>query len=1042
MKILQGPAGSGKTFWCLEQLRRAQREGDWDRVHLLVPAQSAYSMRAALPTEDLRVVLGRPVLTFDARSSGASFAEWALEGVTGESAWTEAISEVDQLLRVRRMLQEHPPGCGGLAEAARTLGFAQELLRLFREWKEALLTPGEIAGAFGPDARLARQRELARLYALHRDDLAAAGKPDTADLQRRALDWLAAHPERLAGQRFLVDSFSHFTHWQLEVLRLLAKRAESLTVAFPYEEDRPWVFEHLDNDRLSLTSHLASAADIRTLSPPRRFHPSARAIAGLERGLYQVRPGGVPEDDSVACFAAADPDAELEEIARRIRVLVRDHGYRHDEIAVLFRGLQASRRRVQEIFRARGVPVFIPDGEELLHTAPARAARQLLRLHRSTADADTAMALFRSSLVPGLRDDADRLEMRARSEGLVRAARLLEQAPALLGETSPLAPVARALSRLTSEPGPRDGAGWAGRVREGLAALGAEDARRADPRLFLRHHAEWAGVEELLGHLEAHFQGPVALDRFEAVFLELLSAQPGGEVPHLGGCVLVGDVFLSRLPEVRALFLPGLSEGLFPAPVSEDRLLPDADRRRIAAHTGRRLPLASERSLEEYYFFYVAVTRASERLCLSRPAADRDGSGLQPSPFLREAARALGPWLRERRVTAFDADFANSADLAELESRVALELSRPRAEGERVTAEARALYNARLSRGGPSPWEMPEAPGEIARLKRSRLAMAPTALEIFAGCPFRHFAQFPLRLREAREKDFGPLEDGTLLDDVATRCLRELKAAGGVESTGGVEALTARLHELLDEEVRRRLPGLVERPLWKVRVEMLRGALGRFARALWAEHQEGKWIPAHFQLAFGPGHRGTVPADPASLEAPLVLRNEQVELRLSGRMDRVDRAADDPSRMRILDYKRSARSSVAARLRDGRLLQANLYRLALAAMPGVTAETVGHFHFKDGKFQDFDRALNRGRKSAELPPLDVEDHTRKLALRLGEEIGAGVVGVRPASGECDFCPYISVCRVDQWVRVLAVEQGDDDTAAPDAASGEGEGADA
>jgi ATP-dependent helicase/nuclease subunit B len=242
LTLLEGPAGSGKTHFCLEALRQAQREGRHGSTLLLVPAQNAYSLRAALHATaagepDPPVILGQPVLTFDSRSASSSFAGWVLRDRA--KLWEQRLSETEQLILVRRFLRARP--AGPLESSSRTLGFHQELLRLFREWKEALLAPEELEAAFpAGEPGAARQRELCDLYRLYRDELIRLERHDSEDLQWTALEELRRDVPRVRETRFLVDGFSHFTQWQLSALEILAKDAESLTITFPYEEGRRW----------------------------------------------------------------------------------------------------------------------------------------------------------------------------------------------------------------------------------------------------------------------------------------------------------------------------------------------------------------------------------------------------------------------------------------------------------------------------------------------------------------------------------------------------------------------------------------------------------------------------------------------------------------------------------------------------------------------------------------------------------------------------------------------------------------------------------
>ena len=82
----------------------------------------------------------------------------------------------------------------------------------------------------------------------------------------------------------------------------------------------------------------------------------------------------------------------------------------------------------------------------------------------------------------------------------------------------------------------------------------------------------------------------------------------------------------------------GLAEGEFPATLSEDPFLRDADRRRLRVECGLPLELSTEGAEAE--FFYETITRPRERLLLTRPRLADNGAPWQASPYW-EAVRRL-----------------------------------------------------------------------------------------------------------------------------------------------------------------------------------------------------------------------------------------------------------------------------------------------------------------------------------------------------------------------------------------------------------------
>ena len=103
--------------------------------------------------------------------------------------------------------------------------------------------------------------------------------------------------------------------------------------------------------------------------------------------------------------------------------------------------------------------------------------------------------------------------------------------------------------------------------------------------------------------------------------------------------ILVADVVQARGLPFRAVAVLGLAEGEFPATLSEDPFLRDADRRRLRGECGLPLELSTESAEAE--FFYETITRPRERLLLTRPRLADNGAPWQASPYWEEVRRLV-----------------------------------------------------------------------------------------------------------------------------------------------------------------------------------------------------------------------------------------------------------------------------------------------------------------------------------------------------------------------------------------------------------------
>jgi len=100
--------------------------------------------------------------------------------------------------------------------------------------------------------------------------------------------------------------------------------------------------------------------------------------------------------------------------------------------------------------------------------------------------------------------------------------------------------------------------------------------------------------------------------------------------------VNVINVLEARQWEIPVVFVGGLLEKEFPQQVRENLFLKDYYRSRLNTAGKIVLREACEKMDEERYLFYIAITRARERLYLSYPSANSNGNLTLPSFFLSD----------------------------------------------------------------------------------------------------------------------------------------------------------------------------------------------------------------------------------------------------------------------------------------------------------------------------------------------------------------------------------------------------------------------
>src|SRR6185295_12079483 len=251
---------------------------------------------------------------------------------------------------------------------------------------------------------------------------------------------------------------------------------------------------------------------------------------------------------------------------------------------------------------------------------------------------------------------------------------------------------------------------------------------------------------------------------------------------HQGVQVL--DAMTARGRTVRALFVLGLNEKLFPRYVREDPFLRDRQRLILQSTLGYKIDEKLAGHEEELLLFELLGRSASHRLYLSYQRADESGRAMAPSSFISMTmrnSRFVGrqevtvPRRLTQRISERPAiqDLLPARDLTLgclLQGYDARSLVNAREGWDRALFEQGLATLQTLERDsselGPFDGMVGGADSNLpTAMERS---FSPTALERYATCPFQYFVEKVLRLeavRRARDNHLPPVMFGTLVHE-------------------------------------------------------------------------------------------------------------------------------------------------------------------------------------------------------------------------------------------------------------------------------------
>jgi ATP-dependent helicase/DNAse subunit B len=1072
--ILCGPAGSGKTGRLLERLRACVRAAPGSALWL---GPTRRGVEATLAS------LGQPLPGPDGPRL-MTFAEFIDEILQVNDPTAQPLSGVQRRLLLEDVVDrlQGDKELSYFEHVLDTRGFRDGLLGLLVELQRNGVSATRFSRVTARRGQGASPKEpqCARLYARYRRELHGLNLLDEEGRAERACELLRegrCDPFAGVGAVF-VDGFTDFTRTQLDLLAALAGRVKELWLTLPDEDgdDRPELFAR---PRVTL-EHLRERSGSALLceerlnpgsSPPTLFDARPAGLRHLERQLFRPQRLLTPSVDAagIACIEAPGLLGEARLVARRIKVLLRD-GTRPDDVLVILRDLAPYADLIHEVFDEYEIPLDLDFADPLTRNPAVAVLLRALRLPEDDWLFAGVTALLRNTYFrPRWPEVAERPDLPQRAEVLLR----------LLGEPrgreAYLAAVRRWAEQL--QPGLEDE-----QAEESRRRRTHELARECRPfleRLFLAwnnapsrarlaKHLDWLRrFAEDLGIVRAAAEDARDNEALDCLWRELdLWAEREATRPGKGAAVLERRRFHSRLTslagaaglartacgpsrvrvlsaaqarhlEAEHVFLMGLGERGFPRLTVPPSLLDDPERQALR-QAGIDLPPADDLMPEEMLLFYQAVTRARRGLVLSYPAVDERGQELLPSSFYLAARACFQPGAvpverRRMLLEAFDSDEPLSA--AECRVRAAARWHEgviasadlPRDLKANLT-DAAELIRWRFQERQHNPYDGAFRDATVVAELASRFGpekvFSPTALEDYVACPFRFFLRHVLRLEPLEEpsEEIEVTRRGQAFHRALARLHRNLKEAGVHHPNEAVaDQMLYEIRTAVAEDIHR-APSPASKALWQLEGERLLRAAGRYG-AHWRKFLT-PWLergvaprPHYFEVEFGlPCTTGETP------HGPLVIRSEEIEVRVSGRIDRVDVVELEGSvGFWVIDYK-TGRSShyTGTDLAEYRRLQLTLYALAVeeVLLAGRDARPLGLAYWL---------VSDTGPKVA-LPAsrnqvLWLDETQRWRAIReqlqgwvvtLAANIRRGRFPLQPRSDTCtQTCAFGQVCRITQ-----------------------------
>lgn len=948
LQFIYGRSGSGKSFHCLKSIKTKQNKDNNKKLVLLVPEQ--YTLQAE---RDLIKVLGTGGILNTEVLSFRRMAYRVMNEVGGITF--PHIHPAGKSMIIYRILDRLKEQFTIFHKSANCKGFVNTLSTLITELKRYNVRADsfdEVLEGLTEDNYLLHKLKEIKLIYSEFDNMLESRYRDTDD----ELTLLASKldsTEMYSKAEIWIDGFAGFTPQEVEVISKLIQQTENVYITMctdvlfdEMQSGSTDVFAAVKKSCKKFVS-IAEASDVKILPPVGlnsanlpRFKES-RELQSQEANYfaYPYRVYQQPTTD-IELFESVNIYAEIEECARDIIRQCRDNDMQFKDITVATRNLTGYENLIEVIFEQYNIPCFIDSKTEITNHPLVRMVLSMLEIFTENWSYEAVFRYLKSGLT-GIEDTRiDLLENYVLACG-IRGSRWTQEAEwntsiefrpddkqspendeMLLQVNMTRNEVREPLLRFRKKTkGRRTAEDFCTGIYEYLVEIGVEERIRdyidsftqnGQLRLAGEYQQVWNILMDVFDQVvEVMGDETFGIEKFANVFKIGLAEYKISSIPASLDQVLIGSIEHLRSHEIKALYILGTNDGVFPSAGISEGVLSDKDRDVL---NKKGIELASDtksKAFDELYLIYRTLTMPKNFLRISWPIADHEGRTMRPSTIISRM-RKIFPNITEKNNILKPVEGNNNIDL--IASPVPsfnqlVSILRRKNEGiepghmwkelfvwfsaqEEWKQKCDAMINALKYRNIAVPVDK----AKIRELYGKNPYFTVSRLEKYTSCPFAFYVQYGLGARERKIYRLSPPDVGTFMHAVIERFSKMVDENNYSWREFDRQWCSDEVSKIVDEllaNMKNTILGGSKR--FKALAVRLKRVV---TRAVWliAEHiRRSSFEPVGYEVEFGEG--GTYP--------PIVIELDSGEkIKLVGRIDRIDTLSTDNGKyLRIVDYK-------------------------------------------------------------------------------------------------------------------------------------------
>lgn len=1092
LKIIYGRSGTGKSTYIFKEIANKIKQGS-RKVYIITPEQFSFTAeKKLLDSISTPSVISAEVLTFNRMA-------FRVLKETGNANFSNLSSSGKSMI-IYSILSEQKNNLKFIGKSAENVEVIGTQITEFKKHGISVENLKNTIDNTEDKYLKAKLNDMFDVYEKYTETISNSyiDENDNLTILAEKLDYV----KDFDNADIYIDEFVGFTYQEYEILRKLLRKANEVNITVC--TDAMQIGNEPDSDvfyanKLTLDRILKMAKeeniDIeKPICLENKFRFKNEELAHLEENIYAFPYAKFDKDiENMELFLAKNQYTEIEYIAEQIVKLARDENYRYKDISVITKDLEGYSNLCKVIFAKYNIPVFIDEKKDLSQNILVKYILSLINIFAQNWSGASVLEYLKTGLVNDIEEqDIYVLENYILRWG-IKGSKWYngdwnfyketdeEKEKILHIREKVIKPLLAFRKDLNNK---KDVKEITAKIYEFLIENNID--KNLENKI---KELEEIGQIEKAKEYETSYK--LIMDVFDEIvsvlgdkkvgfekYAEILKIGLGnaglGKIPGTQDQVIVGDVDRSRSHKVKAVFIIGLNDGMFPSINKNEGFFNDKDREALKEKGVELAKGTLEKLYDDNFNIYKAFSTAEEKLYLSYASSDLEGKSLRSS-ILINRIKKIFPKLKEKSdiiekdnqimtdENVFEEmldklrEFRDGKEIDEIWFMLYNYYAKKTQWKDKLRASLKALnYNIKTDKIEKS--NLDKLYGDVLKTSVSRL-------EQYKSCPFSYYLKYGLNLSEREEFKIQSLDTGTFMHDVIDSFFDKLQ-----ENNIKVKELDdEQEEELIDEIIDEKL-GLKQNyiytsiPKYRVLSNRLKKVVKKSIKYIVASLKYSSFEVMGHEMEFKNGKE--YPAIQIDLD-----NGKKVEI--TGKIDRIDIAKTPEGKyIRIIDYKSSAKDINLNEVVAGLQLQLLTYLDAVCSIEDVMPAGILYFNLidpriKNAKNMDEEKMQEEIRKQFKMKGLILADvnivkmmdtelengsseivqayidkegklsdkqniitreqfenlqkYTNKIIKQIGNEILSGDIKIKPyyklkqGQTPCEYCKYKSICNFNTGI---------------------------